>query len=133
MPSNNTGDQDRKQSHRVVWRGEKPMVALDQNGVVQLFPLRLQPDCLWDNSLLWDCPALSFEISDDAPPPEIFLSRLIKLAGRRREAISELQSALFALREAIFLAQTGAATRNVLGYLNDIAESVGEAFKALDA
>lgn len=133
MPSNNTGDQDRKQSHRVVWRGEKPMVALDQNGVVQLFPLRLRPDCLWDNSLLWDCPARSFEISDDARPPEIFLSRLIKLAGRRRKAISELQSALFALREAIFLAQTGAATRNVLGYLNDIAESVGQAFKALDA
>ena len=47
MPSNNTGDQDRKQSHRVsVWRGEKPMVALDQNGAVQLFPLRLRPDYL---------------------------------------------------------------------------------------
>ena len=57
MPSNDIPDQDHPQqalgSHRIVWRGDGPMIAVDEDGVVTLHKLHVVPDALW-NSEFWD-------------------------------------------------------------------------------
>jgi hypothetical protein len=118
---------------RLIWKGGKPLIADEIDGVVRLFPLRLVPDCLWRSPILWDCPAPSFSISDEASTSEIFLSRLIELAGRRRIALAELRTVIDLLREALFLIETDSPKPSILGYVADAAESVGQAHAGLAA
>lgn len=101
MPSNDIPDQDHPQqalgSHRIVWRGDGPMIAVDEDGVVTLHKLHVVPDALW-NSEFWDVALPEWAETVDDPPAQ-FLACLVDRVGRQRIAVAELEILLPALRE----------------------------------
>jgi hypothetical protein len=100
MPDNNSPEDHPQQAlgkYRIVWRDDKPMVALDQDGVVSLRSLTIVPDALW-NTDAWAAPYPSWA-EGVADPADRFLAMVVELDGRRRIAISELEIVLPALRE----------------------------------
>ena len=114
MPSDNTGDQDHPQQaplgkHRAVLTADgKPMVALDEGGVITLHKLHVTPDALWHTEEFWDVSLPSWaETVGDAPSQ--FLAIIVDRVGRQRIAIAELEIVLARLRQARRLAKRGGA------------------------
>lgn len=130
MPPDNINGDDAAQEtvshHRIVWRDDRPLVVVEEDGVTRLHPLKIVPSALWRSPYWRRCALPDWTTSLDNPADQ-FLALVVHLAGQTQDSIDALHDILHDLRETRRQIKAGAAAADIATLI----DKVGVATRAL--
>ena len=126
------GPVDQQAKCRRVLSGDKPMVAVDQDGgVTALFPMRIVPRALWRSPLWRRCavPDWACNVTD---PGEQLLILALGFANQQQDTIDTLKDLSTDLREVRRQSKAGAPAADVTSRIDKIGIRILDLYRALD-